>query len=142
MFSLPVSVVGKSFLIRAAEECPGNTDVSIEVNISSYGNVCWTNTFSITVQEPVSIEDVKETGIRIYPNPTTNQLTIEFDERVNRNTSIAIMDITGKTVYSVTLDNTAPLIHTINLSSFEEGLYLIKINNDQYSYTEKVIKVE
>jgi uncharacterized protein (TIGR02145 family) len=80
--------------------------------------------------------------ITLYPNPATEKLSIEFNEIVDLQTSIELLDISGKVVYSEMLDHTDLSIHTINLSALAGGIYFIKISSDKHSLTEKVIKVE
>jgi hypothetical protein len=78
----------------------------------------------------------------IYPNPATQELSIDLNETTGENTSIILFDITGRLVYSEILNYTTPSIHTINLSFLRKGHYLIQISNEQYSYTEKLIIME
>jgi hypothetical protein len=79
--------------------------------------------------------------IHIYPNPATGELTIEFEKQQTTGTTIELLDISGKVVYT-TLINPGETLHQINLTSFEEGLYLIRVRNAEYTITKKVIKVE
>lgn len=127
--------------LNISADCPGNTEIPLALEISSDNYLFWRDTFSILIQ-PLALDDIREPIRRIYPNPATDQLIIEFDKVESQVTSIILYDFTGKVVHSETLTGSAHLVHTINLASFEEGLYLINISNDQYSYTEKVIKVE
>ena len=79
--------------------------------------------------------------IHIYPNPATGELTIEFEKLQTTNTKVELLDISGKVIYTATI-NPGNTQHQINLSSFEEGLYLIRISNTDYTVAKKVIKVE
>jgi hypothetical protein len=133
----------RSYYIDISADCPVGKELPFELEINSGDYTYWKDTFSIMVQAPPdNIEDIKEPIARIYPNPATDQLTIEFDKKRSIETSIALFDITGKVVYSEVVNSAATETHTINLYSFAEGLYLIRISNNEYLYTEKVIKVE
>jgi hypothetical protein len=146
---IPPGETGKSSItntIDISDDCPVGRELAFELEISSKDYLFWIDTFNIVVEAPVidstdGINDLAGSVCRIYPNPATDQLTLEFDEILNENTSIKLLDITGKLVYSETLNNTGSLSHTINLSSLRKGLYLIRISNDEYSVTEKVIKI-
>jgi hypothetical protein len=88
------------------------------------------------------IDEYKQEIVSIFSNPATHWLSIDFIETAGENTSIMLFDITGKVVYLEILEYTAPSTHTINLSSLREGLYLMRISNEKYSVSEKVIKVQ
>ena len=112
------------------------------MNIYSNDNHFWTDTFSITVVAPDNLDDISIPDFRIYPNPVTHQLMIEFNNLLSQETSIALYDIAGKVVYSENPIRTASTTFTINLSSLGKGLYFIHISDDRYTVTEKVIKVK
>ena len=97
-----------TYTLFISEECPGNTEVSIVVNISSYDHICWSDTFSIMVKEPVNIKEIIEPITRIYPNPTDNMLTIEISNADKQGIEIEILDITGKIIYQEEFKNSNP----------------------------------
>lgn len=61
-------------------------------------------------------------GIKLYPNPASNQITIESNSIMN---TIEIFELTGKKVYS---QSAMKLYTTIDVSQFSKGIYLIKVN--------------
>jgi len=75
-------------------------------------------------------------GLQVYPNPVTNgRLYISTDQNLSSK-EIDIYDMLGKKVFSVTLVNTNKEINVTNLNS---GVYLIKIKENNYSVTRKLI---
>lgn len=78
--------------------------------------------------DEISASDI----IKIYPNPTSNNITIELTEE---NNTIDIYDNIGKRVNSFQTDN--KLIN-IDISDYPSGLYLFTINNN--SIVKKIIK--
>ncbi len=68
--------------------------------------------------------------LKLYPNPTTNQVTLEMDLYTAENFFINIHDATGRTLYrdEVILE-TGKNILTLELESFTEGLYYLKVNS-------------
>jgi len=73
--------------------------------------------------------------IKIYPNPTYDQITIESTEIIN---SIEIFDITGKNIQGVKTTHQEFKTQThLSVSTLKNGLYYIKINNNN---TVKFIK--
>ncbi len=63
----------------------------------------------------------------VYPNPTTDKITIETDDIKNmQNTIISIFDIQGKLLSQQTLN---PAKTEVTLSDFSQGIYLLKLEN-------------
>lgn len=102
------------------------------------------NTISYVVGKiyvlPLPIEDKKVkdyditvNNIQLYPNPVTNILNIETLDRSFVN-FITISDVTGKTLYSNTLEN-----NLIDISFLKRGIYIVKLDNDT-TKTFKIIK--
>jgi hypothetical protein len=131
---------GSTFYIWAYEDCPANTEIPVDVKIFMDESHLWTDTFSFMVYEgPDHINTISKLPVRIYPNPATNLLNIEFESGLDENVSITLQDITGKQVCSAILNSGNPLMHTIDLSCFEKGIYFITISNNQYLQTEEVL---
>ena len=72
--------------------------------------------------------------VNFYPNPTADLLNIELNKA--QNGTISITDVDGKVVLrkDLTAKNTK-----INVSNLAKGLYLIKINIDGQTLTNKLI---
>jgi hypothetical protein len=70
----------------------------------------------------------------VYPNPANQELSIIASE----NASLEITDISGKVIAykNVLIANTT---HHIAVSEFSAGVYLVRIYNDNYSKTERVV---
>ena len=89
----------------------------------------------ITVNDYVNIETFSQNGISIYPNPTSGILNFDFAD--NNVQNIVITDITGKTIVEKT---ELKQNETIDLSNFDNGIYLIKIQTATEIFTTKIIK--
>lgn len=87
---------------------------------------------ALDVQE--SYEDNHE--IRIFPNPTTDFITIETDHPGQN--FIEIISLNGKLIYSSILRTT---LHQIDFSSFQKGIYFITIRSETSVTTEKIVKL-
>jgi hypothetical protein len=70
----------------------------------------------------------------VYPNPTNGVFTIELDD--NGKYDVTVNNVLGQTVYAT---STTSMKTTIDLSSFEKGIYTIELKNNSATYTEKVI---
>jgi hypothetical protein len=73
--------------------------------------------------------------VHIYPNPADNIVHIDGDSKF-RDVKVTMMDITGKTLMTKVLHNNK---NTIDLSSYEEGIYFISIEKDGNKFTSRLI---
>ena len=86
----------------------------------------------------VTINNIENNEISIYPNPTTGIITIENNSKFQNftNSKIIITDISGRIIYSE-FQNFAN--SQINLSEYGKGIYLIKIQTGTNIYIKKII---
>jgi len=73
-----------------------------------------------------------EASILIYPNPSTDKITIELKNNVKLKKAL-LYDITGKQVKIRMTDN------TINVSKLPRGIYVLKLNTSKGSIEQKVV---
>ena len=80
---------------------------------------------TLTLQGGIStgIEDTYDAGIAIGPNPVNNALLISGHQIDN----VEVYDISGKAVYRAT--GLATEQWTIDTSSWNKGVYIVKVNN-------------
>ena len=80
--------------------------------------------------ENVSIEEVSESNVLLYPNPTNGIINIEGNGAM----TISVMNTLGQKVMEKTAtDNTI-----IDLSTFGSGIYMVRIETENGTITEKV----
>ena len=70
----------------------------------------------------------------IFPNPTTGVLNINSEEI---NSSVKIFNVIGDEIYSKQLLNERN--HSIDLSSFSNGVYFVKLNSNSQNTTQKIV---
>lgn len=83
----------------------------------------------------VNENNSNEATINVFPNPTTDFITIGFSPSTTKNT-IRIYNTFGQ---ELLYQNTTSLSEKIDLSHFSEGMYLIKINEESYY---KILKIK
>lgn len=82
----------------------------------------------------VGTNELSSNDIKVYPNPATTTLTIEFNNTV---CDLSITDVTGRSVYDQSSIINSPL--QINCKSFHKGIYFIHIKNLNNTYRKKLI---
>ena len=92
-----------------------------------------TGGFFLVRESILSGNDFDKTEMVIYPNPTSEKITIRSEKGQIEN--IMITDIGGKLIYSEEQIKSSSSI--IDLTPFSEGMYLLTINN---TLTKKIIK--
>ncbi len=86
----------------------------------------------------LAVEDDKleKMGFQIYPNPTANEINIQFSENQNVE-NISIYDVLGKEVFTKKIESSeSKVILHPNLS---KGIYFLKMNSNKGKFNKKVI---
>jgi hypothetical protein len=88
----------------------------------------------------VSIKENKniDAAVKLYPNPATDYLYIEFSESKNKVT-VEVFDIMGKIVKAGTFNDERKYI-TLPVSELAKGLYTVKISGTDMTVTKKFVK--
>jgi hypothetical protein len=90
---------------------------------------------SVRVEPGVGVEENRDAGIHIYPNPANDLLTIETAKPGQL--AIEITSLNGQLIFSSTMEGT---VHPIDLSSFQKGVYFITVRSNDFITTRKIIK--
>lgn len=85
---------------------------------------------------PLSVEELSEAQVFLYPNPASDVLAIQLTEMTGSAT-IQLMDVSGKEVLNLT---TTTALTRIPLNELSQGVYLCRISQDGKAATRKVIK--
>ncbi len=107
-------------------------------NASSFGNtydIFIAKLDSATITGNNEIENLAK-GVLLFPNPANNFFTIALGS-TNEEVEITITDITGKIIYSVSEIEKQSI--KVNTKDFAEGIYLVKIQSEDFLKTEKLI---
>ncbi|MEO6304431.1 MAG: T9SS type A sorting domain-containing protein [Bacteroidia bacterium] len=92
-----------------------------------------------TKSATTAIKNISQTSnLSLYPNPTKDKLYISNISADLNNATIEFYDVTGKQIHSEKIKS------EINLSSFEKGIYLVKIKTEsgQRIFLNKIVVTE
>ncbi len=92
----------------------------------------WTAAINCTIIDQVSIVDTYE-ALKVYPNPVNNGLLlVELDKGINE---INMYNLSGQEVQTW---NTSGMKQSLNVTSIEAGIYLLKVKSDNAVYHKKI----
>jgi uncharacterized repeat protein (TIGR01451 family) len=139
---LPPSVantqIGKGFITYNIEVNPtleAGDIVSNTANIFfDFNPPIVTNTIDREFVSALGTKEFNHSKFSLYPNPAKTILNIQSEKNID---SIEIIDTNGRVIHKQRIDNTNG---TVNVESFSNGIYFIKLHNDQNTTTIKFIK--
>jgi uncharacterized protein (TIGR02145 family) len=84
------------------------------------------------------IKDYQSSEMKIYPNPMTDNSTVEIFPPVAGNAAISILDMTGKQVIQIQsyLENQK---QAFRISGLKKGFYLVSVKGSNYQFSEKLM---
>lgn len=116
---------------------PENAEIlNIEVTVNDIAGEYVSDAFKLTVKGTSGISNLSQIDIRVYPNPTSNFITIEQDITDGK-TYVEIVNISGEIILSEIMISSSKTIDVSNLSA---GIYFIKLRIDKHTYRTKIIK--
>jgi PKD repeat protein len=134
----------EGFLIEGATQASynytaeGNYTVSLTI---SGGCKRFSDVFN--TESSVSIKQTEfSNAIKIYPNPTRDNLVVEIDLIKAEKIEIVVFDILGKIVSQQTEKLVSSGIHnfTVTSSNFQQGIYLVQVKTGNTTKTLKFLK--
>ncbi len=106
----------------------------------SDANNTLTQGFHQTKLTVTAINDIQVSGveIKVYPNPTSDFVNVHFSKTLE-NPSYLLFDLSGKLLQQKNIESTDV---KINMTSFAEGSYILKLNHrgSQSLQTFKIVK--
>ena len=90
----------------------------------------------VNVEDTLGVQEVEDLkDIHIYPNPTSGHVSINFPNALE--SKITVYDLNGRLLLNTTETTTKSII---DLSNYEDGVYLLKIEVNQNEIIKRVVK--
>lgn len=83
----------------------------------------------MTAIKQADIKDRSDDAIKLYPNPTTGQVTIEFDSFEKGEVMFQLFDMQGREVYELRNTDVVGSVHIPNID-LQQGMYLYNISKE------------
>lgn len=109
----------------------------------AFGDVNWAKSWTALVENGhivgTSIKELAGTSFEsgVYPNPATNMVSVSFENENAENVKVAIMNINGSVIAE---RNTVSNTVNFDISNEANGVYLVKVYNNNAVETHKVVK--
>jgi hypothetical protein len=115
-----------------------------------YGNVVTTNVNSISetvtnyigdstdTTTGITSEISKDLDVTIFPNPATDLIAVQMNGVVRNNTTVQLMDLTGKIISTTTI-RTGSTISYIDTKTCQSGNYIVRVGTNKGLKSENII---
>lgn len=108
------------------------------IQLTVYGECDTVTTTQVYNAEALSTEDVVNIGVKLFPNPATDNVTLTFDADLS-NSSLKVYDVTGKVVYITSTESAMNTI-VIPVSNLNTGIYTIQMTSKEVNHSLKFVK--
>lgn len=125
----------QTLTLNGADLGIGTHQFSVSVDFA--GCTGQSDTITITVDECVGIEESNALVARIFPNPSSGLLTIEFAEGANIS-SIEILEASGRVVLSESVIE-GSIRKTLDLAEMPAGVYGVRLSSDEQNSTSRFV---
>ncbi|GEM_PF-1504415 len=85
-----------------------------------------------------NINEISDNQFKVYPNPNNGEFNI-LNEGLSVNANISILDISGKVIKDFNRQFTTGDTQNINISNFESGIYILRVNKNGVVEQHKII---
>ncbi|MEZ4932501.1 MAG: T9SS type A sorting domain-containing protein [Saprospiraceae bacterium] len=99
-----------------------------------------TSAYTIQGMVPTNNPDL-DARVKIFPNPTTGTLTIEFIGLPITAIDVTVHDVVGHLVFNQPKASVNGGRYSLNLASVPEGVYLVKLNIEGEVVTKRIVRV-
>jgi len=105
------------------------------------GGLFGTPQFNIVIDEGavVNTEEVAVSNrLRLFPNPTSDAVQVELEDRVEGEVQVSVFDLQGREIQR-TVHAGMNNVMALNTGQLPEGLYLVTVRTEKAIYTERLV---
>jgi len=90
---------------------------------------------------PTNIGDGPATGMKVYPNPVSEKLTLEFDTKINEAISVKVYDSYGKVHRNVMVIMDDTKYNILDTKKLSAGTYYLKVHTGRRTFVKAFVKI-
>jgi uncharacterized protein (TIGR02145 family) len=132
----------QNYQVNFAGTGASTTVDSVKVeNLSQCTSLAFKGTDTLNLTSVVGLDEngnPHQYNLNIYPNPSPGNFSVELESNSEGQVCISLYDIYGIVVLQRT-DFFSKGKYLFQISGIDEGIYIIKVETDQYLYTAKLI---
>lgn len=108
----------------------GNDSIWYKIKSNTYGfeSLTWVKV-SVDFQDNNSVKRINESLLKVYPNPSHGNLTVEFPGNYSGSLQLSVYNAIGKEVYN-NIFHTNQDYYTIDLSTLTSGIYHVRLRDE------------
>lgn len=127
-------------------EVKDNEGELIDMNGYSYNGTphddwgcSFTQYFTVDIDDNAAVDEVAKAAFKLYPNPASEVVHVDFDENFTPPYQMRINDLQGRTVFETTTEKRH---NTISVDQFSKGVYFLNLETKGNSTQSRKIIVE
>lgn len=99
----------------------------------------------VIAEAPASVSELEENdfSLLVFPNPASDFVHVRFTLTNSSPVEIQLLDVTGKKIASLPSEDyvNGEVNRTLNISSYPEGLYFVRVSSGQNVSLQKILKM-
>ncbi|WP_430614917.1 reprolysin-like metallopeptidase [Flavobacterium sp. JP2137] len=121
---------------------PDYNSTNCRILIEPVGNIYYavSKRFKVLGGSTASVDVFGLDDFRIYPNPTNDSFTVQFESESTNDITIAVHDLRGRLIANQSYKNTGHFQQEINLGQAQAGIYMVTVQDGNNKEVKKVIK--
>lgn len=136
-FNVPANATIGQVTMRARISYQPDDGAIDPCGTSTYGEV---EDYVINIQATSGLDEAGIfAGVAVYPNPTSDNVSIDLSAVTADNVSITLIDMTGKVL--AVQNNVAGSVAQFDMTAFSKGMYQVRITDGTVISTRKVTKL-
>lgn len=84
-------------------------------------------------------ENAETQALRVYPNPSSGKVTVNFKPDSKKKAQLKITDESGRVVYSEEVKTASEFTHEIDLSNEAKGIYFVELVQGKIKYVNRIV---
>lgn len=132
-YSQTISFSAYSILLNRTSTGVANEGTGTTANNTKSASMTWLSTHGWGL----NVNNTFVNNMSVYPNPAKDYMNITLQSiTINSPIKVSVFDVNGREVYTETFSNPSNI--SINTSSFNKGLYTVKVVNGDLTSVNKV----
>ncbi len=113
--------------------------IPMDINVKTGKFVITLHTYNNTLNAISTLSD-ENNGLSLFPNPSNNTTTLEFNSIEQTSADVSISDMQGRAIYTAHENfNAGQNRINLNLHNYSPGIYMVTIHNNELNITRKMI---